>query len=154
MARPREFDEGAVLDAAVLCFWKQGYDATSVRDLVEHTGITAVSLYNAFGDKRALYEKALKRYIEENIADRLRRCQPLPPLQALASEIGFITSDNPVVWFDPEGHKKPPLYRSASFSDPKLEITFPSVLRRCSSLCMVRRTLLSRCNTWTSPIKR
>ena len=42
-----------------------------------------------------------------------------------ASEIGFITSDAPVVWFDPEWHKKPPLYRSASFSDPGLEITLP-----------------------------
>ena len=41
------------------------------------------------------------------------------------SEIGFITSDAPVVWFDPEWHKKPPLYRSASFSDPQLEITLP-----------------------------
>jgi Protein of unknown function (DUF4238) len=41
------------------------------------------------------------------------------------SEIGFITSDAPVVWFDPEWHKKPPLYRSASFSDPRLEITLP-----------------------------
>jgi hypothetical protein len=42
-----------------------------------------------------------------------------------ASEIGFITSDAPVVWFDPEWHRKPPLYRSASFSDPRLEITLP-----------------------------
>ena len=46
MARPREFDEGTVLGAAVLCFWRQGYEATSVRDLVEQTGITAASLYN------------------------------------------------------------------------------------------------------------
>ena len=77
MARPREFDEGAVLDAAVLCFWKQGYEATSVRDLVAHTGITAASLYNAFGDKRALYEKALDHYVEESIVDRIRRCEVL-----------------------------------------------------------------------------
>jgi hypothetical protein len=42
-----------------------------------------------------------------------------------ASEIGFITSDAPVVWFDPEWHRKPPLYRSACFSDPELEITLP-----------------------------
>jgi TetR/AcrR family transcriptional repressor of nem operon len=83
MARPREFKESAVLDAAVLCFWKQGYEATSVRDLVEHTGIAAASLYNAFGDKRALYEKALDQYIEDSIADRIRRCQSLPPLQAI-----------------------------------------------------------------------
>jgi TetR/AcrR family transcriptional regulator, transcriptional repressor for nem operon len=71
------------LDAAVLCFWKQGYEATSVRDLVEHTGITAASLYNAFGDKRALYEKALDHYVEDSIADRIRRCRSLPPLQAI-----------------------------------------------------------------------
>ena len=83
MARPREFDEGAVLDAAVLCFWKQGYKATSVRDLVGHTGITAASLYNAFGDKRALYEKALDHYVEESIAERIRRCESLPPLRAI-----------------------------------------------------------------------
>jgi TetR/AcrR family transcriptional repressor of nem operon len=83
MARPREFDEGAVLDAAALCFWKQGYEATSVRDLVAHTGITAASLYNAFGDKRALYQRALDHYVEASIADRIRRCEVLPPLQAI-----------------------------------------------------------------------
>lgn len=83
MARPREFDEGALLDAAVLCFWRQGYEATSVRDLVEHTGVAAASLYNAFGHKRALYEKALDHYVEDSIADRIRRCRSLPPRLAI-----------------------------------------------------------------------
>jgi len=83
MARPREFDEGAVLDAAVMCFWKHGYEATSVRDLVAQTGITAASLYNAFGDKRALYQKALDHYVEASVADRIRRCEVLPPRQAI-----------------------------------------------------------------------
>lgn len=83
MARPREFDEGAVLDTVVLCFWKQGYEATSVRDLMAQTGITAASLYNAFGDKRALYQKALDHYIEASVADRIRRCEALPPCQAI-----------------------------------------------------------------------
>ena len=83
MARPREFDEGAVLDAAVLCSWKQGYEATSVRDLVARTGITAASLYNAFGDKRGLYQKALDHYVEASVADRIRRCEALPPRQAI-----------------------------------------------------------------------
>jgi TetR/AcrR family transcriptional repressor of nem operon len=83
MARPREFDEGAVMDAAVLCFWKQGYEATSVRDLVAQTGITAASLYNAFGDKRALYQKTLDHYVEASVADRVRRCEALPPRQAI-----------------------------------------------------------------------
>jgi TetR/AcrR family transcriptional repressor of nem operon len=83
MARPREFDEGVVLDAAMLCFWKQGYEATSVRDLVARTGVTAASLYNAFGDKRALYQRALDHYIEESVADRIRRCKALAPLRAI-----------------------------------------------------------------------
>lgn len=83
MARPREFDENTVLDAAVLCFWKQGYEATSVRDLVERTGLAAASLYNAFGDKRALYRRALDHYVAQSIADRIRRCEALPPRQAI-----------------------------------------------------------------------
>ena len=85
MARPREFDEGAVLDAAVLCFWSRGYEATSVRDLVEKTGITAASLYNAFGDKRAIYERALEHYVEERLADRIRRFDALAPRDAIAA---------------------------------------------------------------------
>ena len=85
MARPREFDEGAVLDAAVLCFWSRGYEATSVRDLVEKTGITAASLYNAFGDKRAIYEKALDHYVQGSVADRIRRCGALAPRDAIGA---------------------------------------------------------------------
>ena len=92
MARPREFDEGAVLDAAVLCFWKQGYEATSVRDLVARTGITAASLYNAFGDKRGLYQKALDHYVEASVADRIRRCEALPPRQAIEAFFGDIVT--------------------------------------------------------------
>jgi TetR/AcrR family transcriptional regulator, transcriptional repressor for nem operon len=85
MARPRKFDEGAVLDAAVECFWSRGYEATSVRDLIEKTGLTGASLYNAFGDKRALYQKALDHYIDGSIADRIRRCQELPPREAIGA---------------------------------------------------------------------
>ena len=75
MARPREFDEDAVLDAAVQCFWSGGYEATSVKDLVEKTGITAASLYNAYGDKRELFRTALDRYVEGSVAARIRRCE-------------------------------------------------------------------------------
>jgi hypothetical protein len=41
------------------------------------------------------------------------------------SDPGFITSDAPVIWFDPDWYKKPPIYRSPSLSDPRLEITLP-----------------------------
>jgi TetR/AcrR family transcriptional repressor of nem operon len=83
MARPREFDQGTVLDAAVLCFWTNGYDATSVKDLVAETRITAASLYNAFGDKRSIYQKALDHYVEGSIAARIQRCDALPPMAGI-----------------------------------------------------------------------
>ncbi len=83
MARPREFDEAAVLDAAVQCFWARGYEATSIRDLAERTGLTAASLYNAFGDKRAMFRTALHHYTESSIGARIRRCEALPPRDAI-----------------------------------------------------------------------
>ena len=83
MARPREFDEEAVLDAVVQCFWSRGYEATSVRDLIDKTGITSASLYNAFGDKRALFQKALRHYVEASIDDRLDRCEKMAPRAAI-----------------------------------------------------------------------
>lgn len=85
MARPREFDEEQVLDAATRCFWARGYELTSVRDLVQHTGITSASLYNAFGDKRALYGRVLDHYIECGIAERIRRCSVMAPRAGLAA---------------------------------------------------------------------
>ena len=85
MARRREFDEAAVLDSAIKCFWARGYEATSIRDLVESTGMTVSSLYNAFGDKRGLYEKALDRYVDESILGRIRRCDRLPPREAIGA---------------------------------------------------------------------
>ncbi|HEY4042414.1 MAG TPA: TetR/AcrR family transcriptional regulator, partial [Rhodopila sp.] len=85
MARPREFDEEEVLDAAMQCFWAQGYGATSIKDLIERTGLTAASLYNAYGDKRAMFSTALDHYIEKSIGVRLRRCETLPPRKAIRS---------------------------------------------------------------------
>ncbi|WP_248324410.1 MULTISPECIES: TetR/AcrR family transcriptional regulator [unclassified Caballeronia] len=84
MPRPREFDEEAALDAATAQFWSRGYEATSVRDLASTMGVTSASLYNAFGDKRALFERALKRYVEHGFRDRVRRFEHhLPPRDAI-----------------------------------------------------------------------
>jgi TetR/AcrR family transcriptional repressor of nem operon len=92
MARPREFDEDAVLAAVVECFWRHGYAATSVKDLVDKTGITAASLYNAYGDKRSLFRTALDRYVESSIAARMRRCEALPPREAIGAFFDEILS--------------------------------------------------------------
>lgn len=83
MARPREFDEEAVMKAAIHCFWSHGFEATSIQDLVAETGITAASLYNAFGDKRSMFRTALDRYVESGVGERIARSQSLPPRQAI-----------------------------------------------------------------------
>jgi TetR/AcrR family transcriptional repressor of nem operon len=84
MARPREFDETAALDAAVACFWQRGYKATSVRDLAGKMGISAPSLYNAYGDKHALFVQALERYLDRSMRARISRLEEsLPPKQAV-----------------------------------------------------------------------
>ena len=59
MARPRKFDEQAVLAAARDTFWRGGYAATSVQDLTDATGLGTQSLYGAFGSKRDLFLRIL-----------------------------------------------------------------------------------------------
>jgi TetR/AcrR family transcriptional repressor of nem operon len=84
MARPREFEESVVLDAAMGCFWRDGYEATSVRDLATQMGITGTSLYNAFGDKHSLFREVLRRYAERSTRERIGRLEStLPPKQAV-----------------------------------------------------------------------
>jgi len=62
VGRPREFDEAAVLDAAMEAFWSKGYEATSLADLCACTGLHKGSLYQAFGDKHQLFMRALRHY--------------------------------------------------------------------------------------------
>lgn len=60
--RPRSFDRDAALDHAVQLFWSKGYAATSITDLTAAMGITAPSLYAAFGDKKALFDEVVEAY--------------------------------------------------------------------------------------------
>ena len=75
MARLKDFDEERVLDRAVDCFWKHGYESTSVRDLAQAMGIGGASLYNAYGDKRALFGRSLERYANRSMRDRIARME-------------------------------------------------------------------------------
>lgn len=61
--RPREFDVDVVLDRVVTLFWEQGFEATSMSDIVEATGLNKSSLYNSFGSKDQLFQMALERYL-------------------------------------------------------------------------------------------
>lgn len=60
--RPREFDRDAALEAAMLLFWRKGYEAASMHDLCEAMGVRSPSLYAAFESKEALYLAAFEHY--------------------------------------------------------------------------------------------
>jgi AcrR family transcriptional regulator len=62
--RPREFDADEALDRALEVFWRRGYEAASIAELTEAMGINRPSLYAAFGNKEALFRKALDRYAQ------------------------------------------------------------------------------------------
>jgi AcrR family transcriptional regulator len=62
--RPIGFDKDAALEAAMLLFWKRGYEGTSMADLTKAMGLNPSSIYAAFGDKRALFSLAVKRYMD------------------------------------------------------------------------------------------
>ena len=62
MGRPRDFDEDVVVERAMEAFWTNGYANTSPAQLAAATGIAKGSLYNAFGSKRELFDRALARY--------------------------------------------------------------------------------------------
>lgn len=62
MPRVKLFDEEEVLDKAMHLFWKKGFHATSIQDLVEELGINRASLYDTFGGKEELFNQTFKRY--------------------------------------------------------------------------------------------
>lgn len=72
MARNKEFDEKVVLKKAMALFWKQGYEKTSMQDLVTHMGIHRRSIYDTFGDKHSLFLASLK-YYEVFVAEELTK---------------------------------------------------------------------------------
>jgi AcrR family transcriptional regulator len=64
MSGKPQYDEAAVIDAAMGVFWRLGYAATSISELTDATGISRSSLYQRFGDKDGLFREALSRYTE------------------------------------------------------------------------------------------
>ncbi|MEA3252037.1 MAG: TetR/AcrR family transcriptional regulator [Pseudomonadota bacterium] len=67
MGRRREFDVDKALDAALCVFWRKGYEGASYNDLTQATGVERPALYSAFGNKEALFRRALERYYEQQL---------------------------------------------------------------------------------------
>ncbi len=73
MARPQEFDRREVIARAMDVFWRKGFEATSIRDLVTATKLNRGSLYNAFGDKAGLFAAVMEAYAAAEPAGELVR---------------------------------------------------------------------------------
>jgi AcrR family transcriptional regulator len=82
--RPRNFDPDLVLENAMQLFWSQGYEATSLQDLLMATGLSKSSLYESFGNKQSLFEAAFTRYFETRARHMLER------LEQAESPLGFV----------------------------------------------------------------
>jgi TetR/AcrR family transcriptional regulator, transcriptional repressor for nem operon len=70
--RTKEFDREAALKGAIQVFCDGGFEGTSTEDLLREMGISRQSMYDTFGDKRALYLEALRHYIAERVAVQIR----------------------------------------------------------------------------------
>jgi AcrR family transcriptional regulator len=82
--RPRTFDPDLVLENAMQLFWSQGYEATSLQDLLLATGLSKSSLYESFGNKQNLFEAAFTRYFDSRSKQMRER------LELAESPLGFI----------------------------------------------------------------
>jgi AcrR family transcriptional regulator len=86
--RPREFDPNEALDKALEVFWRHGFEGASMPALTEAMGINRPSLYAAFGNKEALFRKALDRYAE-GPASHVRCSLNEPTARAVAEKLMY-----------------------------------------------------------------
>ncbi len=72
MGRTKEYDRRRVLGKAISVFWKKGFEATSMSELIRTTGLNSASLYKEFRNKEGLYETALEEYREQELEPFIR----------------------------------------------------------------------------------
>lgn len=87
--RPREFDPDVFLNTALNCFWQNGYQATSMADLMKASGLASASIYKLYPDKRAIYLAALQRYMDEGTLRTKKRTAEMSPEAALRETLEF-----------------------------------------------------------------
>ncbi len=92
MGRQRAFDPEKALDAVLCVFWRKGYEGASYADLTEAAGVERPALYAAFGNKEALFRRALDRYYERYL-DYIPQALQLPTTREVVSHIFFKAAD-------------------------------------------------------------
>ena len=93
MARPREFDEAQVLEAAMEAFWDRGYESISMEDLTAATGLSRSSIYAAYESKRGLFAAALNFYMTTRVGSMLGDLEgPEADLDTVLAFFGMLES--------------------------------------------------------------
>ncbi len=96
MVRQREFNRDEVLALVMDLFWQRGYANTSMKDIVQTTGIQPGSLYAAFGDKEKLFQQAFQKYTQDFFfASMPRRCPPLECIQTWFEHLAKVMISDP-----------------------------------------------------------
>lgn len=99
MAGKIQFDRDEAVDQAMRLFWRKGYRHTTMRDLVQATGVRESSLYNTFGGKKELYEAVLEAYDAHFMANMAFCADPESPKESIRNFWRVIAS----VAADPRG---------------------------------------------------
>lgn len=81
MARTKQFDERQALVSAMLVFWDKGYEGTSINDLEQAMGLNRTSIYNAFGNKSAIFERVMSCYKESVMSELFARLDSAPDIR-------------------------------------------------------------------------
>ena len=94
MANTRKFDEQEALEAMRELFWRKGYEATSLSDLVETSGVPRQSLYNTFGNKEAIFEAAFESYANSVNGNAFARLDVDNPRDGITGFLDQIVENN------------------------------------------------------------
>jgi AcrR family transcriptional regulator len=97
--RPISFDKDAALEAAMLLFWERGFEGTSMADLTQAMGLNPSSIYAAFGDKHALFQLAVQRYLDSRAQYAVKALEE-PTLERVIRAL----FDNTVAFLTTPGH--------------------------------------------------
>ena len=92
MGRNRKYDRQVVLDKAMGLFWQKGYQATSMAEMAQTTGLNTASMYKEFGDKDGLFEGALERYRGHVMSPRFKILTEAPNMRGVEAFLESVVS--------------------------------------------------------------